>query len=65
MSVTWNKAVNEGYLSPMDFVRATSTNAAQIFNLYPRKGVIRPGADADVIVFNPEAEKVISAKTHH
>jgi len=64
MAVTWTRGVNYGFLSPSDFVNVTSTNAAKIFNLYPRKGVIQEGSDADIIVFDPKKQKVISAKTH-
>ena len=41
-----------------------SENAARLYGVYPRKGVIRQGSDADIVVFDPEKESVISAKTH-
>ena len=65
MHVAWEELVNTGLITPSDFVRITSTAAAQIFNVYPRKGRIAVGADADVILFDPRQEHVISATTHH
>jgi dihydropyrimidinase len=65
LAIVWTKGVTEGWLSPSDFVRVTSTAAAQIFGLYPKKGVIQVGSDADVVVWNGEGERILSAKTHH
>lgn len=63
MSVVWDAGVNSGLLTPSEFVRVTSANAAQIFNMYPRKGVVAAGADADIVVWDPEGSRTISAKT--
>ena len=47
------------------FVDLLSTQPAKIFGLYPKKGVIKKGSDADIVIWNPEPEKLISAQTHH
>jgi dihydropyrimidinase len=62
MPVLWSAGVNTGRLTPNEFVAATSANAARILNMYPRKGVIMPGADADIVLWDPAATKTVSAK---
>ena len=65
MHVLWHHGVNSGRLTPSEFVGITSTNAAKIFNIYPRKGSISVGADADIAIWDPERERTISKDTHH
>ena len=65
MSVLWHHGVRQGRLTPSEFVALTSANAAKIFNMYPRKGTIQAGADADVVVWDPEKTRTISVKTNH
>lgn len=56
MPILWTYGVNAGYISPNQFVAYTSTNPAKIFGLYPRKGALIPGADADIIIWDPEKQ---------
>ena len=57
----WTRGVETGRLTPNEFVAATSTNIAKILNVYPKKGAIVEGADADVVVWDPKISKTISA----
>ncbi|XP_074321229.1 dihydropyrimidinase [Silene latifolia] len=65
MHIVWNTMVESGKISVPDYVRITSTECAKIFNIYPRKGAILPGSDADIIILNPNASFSISAQSHH
>nr|WP_318382414.1 dihydropyrimidinase [uncultured Enterobacter sp.] len=65
MAVLWDAGVNSGRLTPGEFVAITSANTARLFNLYPRKGCIAPGADADLVLWDPQGRKTLSASTHH
>jgi dihydropyrimidinase len=57
--------VREGRISLNRMVELLCTNPAKLFGLYPRKGTLAVGSDADVVVFDPEKRVTISAKTHH
>jgi dihydropyrimidinase len=57
--------VREGRLSLNRMVELLATNPARLFGLYPRKGTIAVGSDADIVVFDPEKQVTLSAKTHH
>lgn len=65
MSLLWDGGVRTGRIDINRFVQITSTAPAKIFGLYPNKGTVSPGADADVVVFDPDKEIRWSAKTHH
>ena len=65
LAVIWDAGVNTGRLTPSEFVAITSANTAKLFNIYPRKGCVAVGADADLVVWDPEGTKTLSVKTQH
>jgi len=65
MSLIYSGGVAAGRFSVNRFVETVSTTPAKIFGLYPRKGTIAVGSDADIVVFDPKRKHTISAKTHH
>ena len=65
MSVLWHHGVRTGKLTPSEFVAVTSSNCAKIFNIFPQKGSLNIGADADIVVWDPNGTRLISAETHH
>jgi dihydropyrimidinase len=65
MSLVYDGGVRSGRISLNRFVELTSTSPAKIFGLFPRKGTIAPGSDADIVVFDPKRSMTLSARTHH
>jgi dihydropyrimidinase len=65
MSLMYDGGVLGGHLSMNRYVEVTSTSPAKIFGLFPRKGTIAVGSDADIVIFNPNAEWTISVENHH
>jgi dihydropyrimidinase len=61
----YSEGVGKGRISLNKFVEVSSTNAAKIFGMYPRKGCIGIGSDADIVIFDPNEKHTISAATHH
>jgi dihydropyrimidinase len=64
-SILFSEGVNKGRISLNQFVDITSTKVAKLFGLYPRKGTIAVGVDADIVIFDPNVERTLSAETHH
>src|SRR6202521_358239 len=65
LQLIYHHGVNQGKLTLNRFVELVSTTPARIFGMYPRKGVLAPGSDADIVFWDPQADYTISAKTHH
>jgi dihydropyrimidinase len=65
MSLIYHHGVTQGRISLNRFVELTSTAAAKIFGLFPKKGTIAVGSDADIVIFDPNREQTISVATHH
>ena len=65
MSLVYDGGVRSGRLSLNRFVELTSTSPAKIFGMFPKKGTIAPGSDADIVIFDPNKPTTLSAKTHH
>ncbi len=64
VNLLFHHGVGSGRLDPCRFVEVASTQAARLFDLFPRKGTIQPGADADLVIYDPTASNQISAATH-
>jgi len=65
MELLFSEGVNKGKITLNKYVEVASTNAAKIFGMFPKKGTIAVGSDADIILMNPKEQHTISAKTHH
>ena len=65
MELLFSEGVAKGKISLNKFVEVSSTNAAKIFGMFPRKGTVGIGADADLVIFDPNEKHTLSVKTHH
>jgi len=65
MELLFSEGVNKGRISLQKYVEVTSTNPAKIFGMFPRKGTIAVGSDADIIMIDPNEKHTLSASTHH
>ena len=65
MELLFSEGVNKNRISLNKYVEISSTNAAKIFGMYPRKGTIAVGSDADITIIDPDKEHTLSASTHH
>lgn len=65
MELLYSEGVRTGRISLNKYVEVTSTNAAKIFGMFPRKGTIAPGSDADIVIFDPDKEHRLGVASHH
>lgn len=65
MELLFSEGVNKGRITLNKYVEVASTNAAKIFGMFPKKGTIAIGSDADILIFDPNEKHTLSAKTHH
>jgi dihydropyrimidinase len=65
MELLYSGGVEDGHISLNRFVEISSTTPAKMFGLYPKKGTIAVGSDADIVVFDPAATHVLSVDSHH
>ncbi len=65
MELLYSEGVGKGKISLNKYVEVTSTNAAKIFGMFPKKGCIAVGSDADLLIFDPKEKHTLSAATHH
>jgi dihydropyrimidinase len=65
MELLYSEGVAKGKISLNKFVEVACTNPAKIFGMFPRKGTIAPGSDADIVIFDPNKKHSLSSKTHH
>ncbi len=65
MELLFSEGVQKGRITLNKYVEVTSTNAAKIFGMFPRKGCIAVGSDADLLIFDPNEQHTLSASTHH
>jgi len=65
MELLFSEGVGKGKITLNKFVEVSSTNAAKIFGMFPKKGCVAVGSDADLVIFDPQEEHTLSSKTHH
>ena len=65
MTLLFSEGVRKGKISLNQFVDITSTKVAKLFGMFPQKGTIAVGSDADIVLFDPMAQRTISVETHH